>query len=263
VIRTLIVDDEPLARDALRILLGREHDIEIVGEAGSGDDAVAAILHHQPDLVLLDVQMPGCDGFQVLERVAEQYLPEVIFVTAFERHAVRAFDVHALDYLLKPVEEARLAQALRRARAALEQGMERDSPERLTALLDVRSGAFDHGERRFVARERGHFVLVRTGEVQWIRSARNYVELHTARGMFLVRGTLGALERELNPFRFARIHRTVIVDLDRIRAITPNAYGDFEVLLDGGVKLPMSRTYRERVLGTEGLRGVKRPVIEP
>jgi len=248
VIRALIVDDEPLAREGLRLRLEREVDVEIVAEAASGEEAVAAILGLEPDLVLLDVQMPGCDGFQVLERVAERHLPEVIFVTAHDRHAVRAFEVNALDYLLKPIEEERWLEAMSRARRELGLGRDRGMPERLSALLDERRPNQDRAVRRLVAHERGRFVLVRPDDIHWARSAGNYVEVRTDRGVFLVRSTLAALEGDLDTARFVRVHRTAIVDLDRVREIQPNENGDFELLLEGGIRIPMSRTYRERVL---------------
>jgi two-component system LytT family response regulator len=249
-IRTVIVDDEPLARDGLRLRLGREPDVELVAEAAGGDEAVEAIRRLEPDLVFLDVQMPGCDGFQVIERIADAHLPVIVFVSAFDRHAVRAFDVHALDYLLKPVEDDRFAEAMRRARRELELGTERGSPARLSSLLDQIAPAPGAGGplTRFVVRRGQRFVLVNAAEVRWIRSAGNYAELHTAQATHLVRTTLSELERRLDPRQFARVHRTVIVRIDEVAEIEPTPAGDFELVLREGTRLPMSRTHRGRLL---------------
>jgi two-component system LytT family response regulator len=250
VIRALIVDDEPLAREGLRMRLQRESDIELVGEARGADEAVEMITRLRPDLVLLDVQMPGGDGFEVLERIAGEHLPEIVFVTAFEEHAVRAFEVNALDYLLKPVEEERFGQALARARGELALGAERRSGHRLASLLEGMPGSSAAGRslQRFVARDRGRYVLVRVDQVRWIKAEGNYVALHTGRGSYLVRGSLRELEARLDPQRFARIHRSAIVNLDVVDSVVPTDAGDFQVVLDDGARIPMSRTYRERVL---------------
>ena len=244
--RVLIVDDEPLAREGLRLRLAREPDVQVVGEAGHGDAAVALAAEQLPDLMFLDVRMPGDDGFVTLARVAEVHLPLVVFVTAFDAHAVQAFEVHALDYLLKPVDDARLAEALRRARAELARAEGSTSPERVASLLG--SPVAPESElTRFVVRERGRFRLVPVAAVRWIESASNYLELHTAHGTHLVRMTLA--EAELRLPGFARVHRTLLVRTGIVRSVVPNEHGDFRVLLDDGQELPMSRRYRERLLG--------------
>jgi two-component system LytT family response regulator len=251
VIRVVIVDDEPLAREGLRLRLEREPGITVVAEAGSGSAAVATILSERPDLVFLDVQMPGGDGFQVLDRVAGQHLPEVVFVTAHDRHAVRAFEVHALDYLLKPIVDERFEAALRRARAELERGVARANPARLSDLLDDLRRPDAAGAsplRRFAVRDRDRFRLIAVEEVRWFAAAGNYVEVHTAAGTHLIRDGIAALERRLDPGRFARIHRSTIVRLDGVREIVPTPHGDFEVVLDDGTRLGMSRTHRSRLL---------------
>ena len=245
--RVLIVDDEPLAREGLRLRLERAPDVHVVGEAGHGDAAVALVAEQLPDLVFLDVRMPGDDGFATLARLAEVHLPLVVFVTAFDAHAVQAFEVHALDYLLKPVDDARLAEALRRARAELARADAAASPGRVASLLD--SPTAPGGElTRFVVRERGRFRLVPVSGVRWIESASNYLELHTAHGTHLVRMTLAEAEHRLPGF--ARVHRTLLVRTDRVRGVVPNEHGDFRVLLDDGQELPMSRRYRDRLLGS-------------
>ena len=245
--RVLIVDDEPLAREGLRLRLVREPDVRVVGEAGHGDAAVALVAEQLPDLVFLDVRMPGDDGFATLARLAEVHLPLVVFVTAFDAHAVQAFEVHALDYLLKPVDDARLAEALCRARAELARADGATSPERVASLLG--SPTAPEGElTRFVVRESGHFRLVPVTGVRWIESASNYLELHTAHGTHLVRMTL--TEAELRLPAFVRVHRTLLVRTDIVRSVVPNEHGDFRVRLDDGQELPMSRRFRERLLGS-------------
>lgn len=250
-IRTLIVDDEPLARDAVRARLGAEPGVELVGEAGDGPQAVEMIGALLPDLVFLDVQMPEMDGFEVLERVAPRHLPVVIFVTAHDQFAVRAFDRHALDYLLKPFSKERFQESLRRARTELERGEEREAPGRIAGLLDTMRqgpGATPARITRFVARERGGFVLVPAGEVDWIEAAGNYVQLHAAGARHLVRETMKELEARLDPERFARVHRSAIVNIDRVRTIRSDGQGDFEITLEGGAVVPMSRSHRGRLL---------------
>ena len=237
-IRTLIVDDEPLAREGLRLRLAREPDVQVVGEAGSGDAAVALALEHLPDLLFLDVQMPGGDGFATLARLGEAHLPLVVFVTAFDAHAVRAFEAHALDYLLKPVQDARLSEAIRRARVELSCEGGPGARDRIAALLEPEGETLT----RFVVRDRGRCRLVPAADVRWIATAANYLELHTGNGTCLVRMTLAEAARRLPGF--ARIHRTTLVRADLVRSIEPNGQGDFRVRLDDGHELTLSRRYR-------------------
>jgi two-component system, LytTR family, response regulator len=275
VIRTVIIDDEPLAREGLRVRLGREEDIEIVGEAGDGPSAVDAILSLRPNLVFLDVQMPGFDGFDVVSRIANTHLPTIVFVTAYDRYALRAFEVHALDYLLKPIAHRRFQEALRRARHELGQ-RERDvvasSPsadgardngslaavaDRLRQLLDEReSGAGQStaadGPRyavRFTVRDGERYVLVRVSDVDWAEASANYVRLHVGQRTYQMRTTMSDLERQLDPAQFTRIHRSAIVNLDRVREIRPEWHGEYEVALTTGTTLRLSRGYRDRLLG--------------
>lgn len=257
-IRTLIVDDEPLARDGLRLRLEREEGVEIVGEAVDGPSAVHAIESIRPDLVLLDVQMPGMDGFEVLEASAESHLPAVVFVTAYDEYAIRAFEVHALDYLLKPVSADRLTEALRRVRHELGREDGDDLQHRLAKLIETvqvergDSSALRDANGyayRFAVRDHERFVLLKSIEIDWIESAANYARLHARGSSFLIRTTMSELEKKLDPRRFARIHRSTIVNIDRIKEIRPDAFGDFDVLLDKGATLRLSRTYRDRLLG--------------
>ncbi|NOT33176.1 MAG: response regulator transcription factor [Candidatus Eisenbacteria bacterium] len=251
-IRVAIVDDEPVAREGLRLWLASEPDVRIVGEAGTPADATRMVLREQPDLLFLDVQMPEGDGFDVIEAVGGEHLPEVVFVTAHERHALRAFDLAAVDFLLKPVREERFRQALERARLELARGEAREGPGRLSALLDhVRGAATADGRRqihRFAVRTRDRFVIVPAMEVRWIGAASNYAELHLQGHSHLVRTTLSDLERGLDPERFARIHRGTIVRVDCVREVIPASHGDYDVVLDDGTTLKLSRRFRSRLL---------------
>lgn len=273
--RVAIVDDEPLARDGLRLWLATEPDVEIVGEACDGHEAVRTISETRPDLVFLDVQMPGLGGFQVLDAVASEHLPLVVFVTAYDAHALRAFEVHALDYLLKPIAETRFREALRRARAALVGADEADARDRLAGALDAlapartdgpaRSAPATHAApptpatlpiadpaaapiRRLAVRDGDRYVILRAEEVDWIGSAANYAELHARGATFLLRISLASLEARLDPNAFARIHRSTIVNVDRIKEIVPEWHGDFDVVLRDGTRLRLSRTFRDRLL---------------
>ena len=251
-IRAAIVDDEPVAREGLRLWLSVELDVTVVGEAGSPAAAVELVLRERPDLLFLDVQMPEGDGFYVVEAIGSQHLPEVIFVTAHERHALRAFDVAALDFLLKPVREERFRTALERARRELASGEARQGPARLSALLDhVRGSPRPDGTRcveRFAVRTRDRFVIVPATEVRWIAAAGNYAELHLASAIHLVRATMAELDAGLDPARFARIHRGTIVQLDCVREVVPAMHGDYDVVLNDGSTLKLSRRFRSRVL---------------
>lgn len=251
-IRVVIVDDEPVAREGLRLWLATEPDVTIAGEAGSPAEAIALVLRERPDLLFLDVQMPEGDGFDVVEAIAREHLPEVIFVTAHERHALRAFDVSALDFLLKPVREDRFRVALDRARKEIARGEAREGPARLSALLDhVRGSRESGGTRRverFAVRTRDRFVIVPASEVRWISAAGNYAELHVAGGTHLVRTTLADLELGLDPAVFARIHRGTLVRLDIVREVAPSTHGDYDVILDDGTTLRLSRRFRSRLL---------------
>jgi two-component system LytT family response regulator len=235
-IRALIVDDEPLARDGLRLLLGAMPDVAVVGEAGDGVAAVRAIGALRPDVVLLDVQMPGLNGFDVVERAAPDHLPLIVFVTAYDEYALRAFQVHAFDYLLKPVNRARLADAMARVHADLARGG--SARERVMDVVDdvrlARAGQPPDRPRhatRFAVRDRDRFVLVRTADG------------------FLLRMTLSEMERRLDPAVFTRIHRSTIVNTSRVKEIRPDAHGDYDVVLTDGRTLRMSRSFRERLLG--------------
>lgn len=251
-IRVLIVDDEPPARAKLRRFLEGDPDTEIVGEAEGGAEALARIRSQRPELVFLDVQMPGMDGFQVLEALEREAVPDVVFVTAFDEHALRAFEVHAVDYLLKPYDRARFETALGRAKERLDPGRgDDDVGGRLARMLES-LGAPGPWLDRIRVDERDHSLFVDVADVDWIEADGNYVTLHAGSRTHLVRGSLSGLEARLDPQRFARIHRSRIVNVDRIRRIEPWGHGDALLVLDGGLELRMSRRFRDRLPGLFG-----------
>jgi len=248
VIRALVVDDEPLAREGVRRALAGESDVLLVGEAVDGPGACEAILHHRPDLLFLDVQIPGFDGFEVVRRVRDLHLPTIVFVSAFDHYALAAFEVHAIDYLLKPFTDERFAEALEHARRRLA-----TSPSvPLAHLLEWLSQRGPESPRfvdRFTVKDHDAYRLVRAEEIDWIESAGNYAQLWVGDRFYLVRTTLNRLESSLDPRRFARIHRTAILNIDRVREVRPDPTGDFSVVLTDGRTLRLSRRYRERLLG--------------
>jgi two-component system LytT family response regulator len=243
-IRTLIVDDEPPARDLIATLLRDEPDLEVVGQCSNGRDAVAAIRRLSPDLVFLDVQMPGMDGFGVLAELPADRLPLVIFVTAFDRHAIRAFEVHALDYLLKPFEYDRLRQAVRHARTKLTQGPGSASHTHLNSLLDE---LHNRGQswNRLAIRDAGRVVFLQPDEIDWIEAEGNYVRLHVGKESYLLRETMGSTEARLASRKFLRVSRSTIVNLERVTEWQPLFHGDSVVILRDGTRLTVSRVYRE------------------
>jgi len=245
-IRTLIVDDEPLARRGIRTHLETEKDIEIIGESGNGADALKAIAALGPDLIFLDVQMPELDGFGVLDAIEVEHMPAVIFVTAYDKFALRAFEVNAVDYLLKPFDPERLHQALQRARATLERQSLGDLNRRLQNLLAslTSSGKF---VERLVIKAGGKISFLSVEEIDWIEAADNYVRLHAGRDSHLLRKTMTALEERLDPAKFIRIHRSTIVNVARIKELYPLLKGDYEIVLKTGVRLASGRGYRERL----------------
>lgn len=247
--RVIIVDDEPLARDRLRSLLAKESDIQIVAECGDGREAVTAIRRENPDLVFLDIQMPELDGFGVLAQLKGGHLPLIIFVTAFDEFAVKAFEVHALDYLLKPFDKDRLKQAVGYARDRLKSPNPADLTDRLNALLETLqpSGGGDGrgATDRIAVKLDGRVIFLRPGEIDWIEAQDNYVKLHAGREAHLVRDTLSNFETRLDARRFIRIARSTIVNIDRVKEMQPMFHGEYVVILHDGTKLTMSRGYRE------------------
>lgn len=256
-IRALVVDDEPPARENLRLLLATTADTELVAECGSGRAAVAAITEHHPDVVFLDVQMPGMDGFDVIRVVGPEAMPLTVFVTAYDRYALRAFEARALDYLLKPFDDARFAEALTRVRRRLQEKEEGDLARRLRALVaEPALGGSDPGEgaptqppriTRLTVRERDRVRVLPLDAVDYFEAAGDYVRVHAGGRTHLIDDTMRGLEAGLDPERFVRIHRSTIVRLSRIRELEPSSHGDWLVRLEGGVELRMSRTRREGV----------------
>jgi two-component system LytT family response regulator len=236
-IRTLIVDDEPLARSNLAVLLRLDPEIEIVSECGSGVDALAEIRSAKPDLVFLDVQMPECDGFDVLELLGRDLPPAIVFVTAYDQYAVRAFEAGALDYLLKPFDNARFDRALGRAKQRMMRG--KDLPRKL---------------ERWAIKSAGQVSFVRIAEIDWIEAADYYSCLHVGARTHLLRRSMSELDQELDSSVFCRIHRSTIVKLDRVRSLELNENGEYEVLLHNGVRLRLSRRYRKQLQSRLGAR---------
>ena len=248
--RVLLVDDEAVARRRMRRYLSLDESVSIVGECADGTTAVNAIRSLRPDIVLLDVQMPELDGFEVLSALPPAEWPAVIFVTAFDRYALQAFDLHAIDYLLKPFTRDRFALAVTRAKDRIRR---RTSDEALAALVDQLRTARDRPSRVAV-RHRNRIVVVDWADVDWIEAADNYVRLHVGRTEHLLRITLAALEKELDERQFVRIHRSSMVQVDRIKELVPETHGDFTLRLRDGAELTMTRTFRERVERTLGWR---------
>jgi len=245
-IRTLVVDDEPIARERVLSLLQQEDDVEVVGECGDGAQAVAAIQHQVPDLVFLDVQMPGVDGFGVIEAIGAEKMPTVVFVTAYDEYALRAFEVHALDYLLKPFGRDRFRQTLSHARAHLERRRAGDLGRRLLALVnDIKPEAPKLD--RLIVKSGGRVFFLRTGDLDWIEAAGNYVRLHLGEESHLFRETMNRMEARLDPKRFVRIHRSRIVNTERIKELQPWFNGEYVVVLRNGARLPLSRGYRDKL----------------
>jgi len=241
-IRTVVADDEPLARERIRDLLGHDPEIEIVAEASDGNRAVKAIERTEPDLLFLDVRMPGLDGFGVLEALRVPRLPVVVFVTAHDRFAVKAFEIHALDYLLKPFHRARFEETVRRAKAAVRRGAA-DHLSRVFGWLEDARPAPRH-VRRFLVKASGRVVFVLADEIDWIEAAGNYVRLHAGPASHLVRETMAKVEARLDPERFVRVHRSAIVNVESIRELQPMFRGEYTAILRNGRRVAVSRGYR-------------------
>lgn len=245
-IRALIVDDEPIARQGLRALLAQEKDVEIVAECGDGLQALAEIDAHAPDLVLLDIQMPELDGFGVVETLGPGRRPIFIFITAYDEFALRAFTAHALDYLLKPVKAEAFRFALQRARDWLRVEQHAVFEHKLAALLQQFPEQGRYLER-FVIKSLGRVDLVKASEVDWISAAGDYVTLHQRGHQHLLRAKIGELETRLDPRQFARIHRSTIVRLEAIKSLQAASTDDYLVFLKNGAQLNLSRSYRDRL----------------
>jgi two-component system LytT family response regulator len=244
-IRTLVADDELLARKKICQFLKPHPEVQVAGQCATGRETVAAVRSFSPDLLFLDVQMPDLNGFEVLEAVLAERMPCVIFVTAYDRYAVSAFEVGALDYLLKPFSRERFERALKRAKAQIEANPG-DLSGQLRALIE-RVREKPRYLERLLIKSAGTVFFLKTEEIDWIEAEENYVRLHCGRTSYLVRQKIGALESQLDPSRFRRIHRSSIVNLNRIQKLHPHSHGDYRVILESGAELMLSRGYRDRL----------------
>jgi two-component system, LytTR family, response regulator len=248
-IRVLIIDDEPFARERVRQLLDGDPEVEITGECGDGLQAVAMINERAPDLLFLDVQMPELDGFEVLERIEAARMPVVIFLTAYDEYAIRAFDACALDYLLKPCAEDRFAKAVRRAKMQL--SLTAGEHPQASPILRFAPLEDQHSEKklleRVVVKSGGRVYFFRVEEIDWVEAQGNYVRLHFDRVAYLLRESLNHLERKLDPRRFVRIHRSTLVNVERIKELQPMFHGQYTVVLHDGTEITLSRRYRHKL----------------
>ena len=248
VVRVAIADDEPLARERLRAMLQRRDGYRIVAECNDGVQAVEALAGHNIDLLFLDVQMPGLDGFQILEAVDAGPLPMIVFVTAFNDYALRAFDVSALDYLLKPFDKDRFEKTLARVEERFATRQASGISEEIRELIrGLSTAAAPSHVSRFPIRANGEIYFVRVEDVDWIDAEGNYVALHAAGRRHLVRDTIKSLETRLDPAKFVRVHRSAIINVDRLRKLQPYFHGEYVITLQDGTTLTSSRTYSERL----------------
>lgn len=257
-IRAIIVDDEPTARRGVRLLLERDSAVEVIGEAATGAEAAELIRREKPDLAFLDVQMPGSDGFAALEHISPATAPAVVFVTAYDEHALRAFEVNAVDYLLKPYDDARFGAALQRAKEEVRRRQTDTVNVRLTQLLDYlqqNSGTAAAAQAkeekaagdRILLKSSGEIFFLKTEEIDWIEAEGDYMKFHVNGRTHLMRETMARLEARLDSKRFIRIHRSTIVNIDRLRKLSPSFAGEYAVILHDGTKLKLSRGYHERI----------------
>jgi len=256
-LRALLVDDEAPARRTLQLLLASHRDVQVVGECASGPEAVAAIESSRPDLLFLDIHLPGFNGFEVLQRVQDAVPPSVVFVTAYDEHAIRAFDEQAVDYLLKPFDDERFHRALERAKAKVRhrqlEGLARQMAAVQASAKDepTPSASGRHREPEFLervaVREAGRIFFVRASDIDWIEAQDYYVQLHVADQTHLLRESMRNLEARLDPRRFVRIHRSTLVNLDRVSELRPFFHGEYTVILNDGTQLKLSRSYRDRL----------------
>jgi two-component system LytT family response regulator len=250
-IRTLVVDDEPIARDWLRTLLAEDPDVKLVGEAANGADAVAAAVREQPDLIFLDVQMPERDGFQVLEDLGTERAPVIVFVTAHDQYAVRAFDVDAVDYLLKPFDRGRFRDALARAKRQLLGDPKGVLAWKLMSMLKASEPGKAPASRLLIKAD-GRIQVLRVRDIDWIEAAGHYVNVHAGKMTRLIRETMNELESRLDPNVFLRVHRGAIVNVDRIREIEPLFHGEAVLVLGDGKRVTVSRSFRPKLEETLG-----------
>jgi two-component system LytT family response regulator len=259
--KTLIVDDEPLARRGLELRLAEEEDIRIVAQCANGEEAVRAVAEHAPDLMFLDIQMPGLDGFGTLRSIPASQMPLVVFVTAYDHYAIRAFEASAVDYLLKPIDESRLAQALYRVRQSQRERQAESHCAKLLSLLGEVSGQPGltlekvlEGEPlklkrddKLAIKDGQRIVRVEPASIRWIDAAGDYMCIHTDAETHILRATMRELEQQLDPRRFQRVHRSTIVNLDRVREMRPHINGEYFLALDSGNEIKLSRSYKDKI----------------
>jgi two-component system, LytTR family, response regulator len=251
-IRAIVVDDEELGRDRIQSLLEQQPDVEIIGVCADGASAVETIERAQPDLVFLDVQMPGMDGFEVIENLDPARLPAVVFVTAHDGHAIRAFEIHALDFLLKPFDQTRFEKALERARTQLAAkkaaatGTSAAIDSRLVSLLEELREERKYPER-LIVKSSGRVFFIRTEEIDWVEASGNYVKIHAKSEAHLLRESMKNMEAKLDPKTFVRIHRSAIVNIDRIKELEPWFHGEYIVIMRDGTRLTASRVFSDRL----------------
>ena len=246
-IRTIIADDERLARRKLRILLGSEPQVEVVAECPNGRQTVSAIRSFRPDILLLDIQMPDLNGFDVLSEISSDEMPQVIFTSAYDQYAIRAFEAHALDYLLKPFDQDRLHAAIERASLEIRKSRDQEFTNRVLELLSTvksQKKPTPEFENRLAIRTNGRVVFLNLDEIHWVEAAANYVRINTAKDSYLFRETISRISDRLNPADFVRIHRSMIVNVRRIKELIPVNSGEYVVVLNSGKELSCSRGYR-------------------
>jgi two-component system LytT family response regulator len=247
VIRAIVADDERLARKKLRVLLGSEPQVEVVAECPNGEQTVSAIRSFRPDMLFLDIQMPDLDGFAVLSEISSEQMPQVIFTSAYDQYAIRAFEAHALDYLLKPFDQDRLHAAIERASAEIRKSKDQELTNRVLELLSAvkpQKRQVPEFEKRLAIRTNGRVVFLNLDEIHWIEAAANYVRLNTGKDSCLFRETISRVSERLNPAQFVRIHRSMIVNVRSIKELIPVNSGEYVVVLHSGKELSCSRGYR-------------------
>lgn len=244
-IKVLVIDDESLARDLIIELLKDFNEFQVIGECSDGLEAVKTIEKLRPDLIFLDVQMPLLNGLDVLEKIKDDFLPQIIFVTAFDNYAIRAFDFHAIDYLLKPFSRSRFQKAVLHAKAQINQQNNVETKQQFSDLLENHKSKTPHLQRIFV-KDNGKIILLEPEAVDWIEADDKYLHLHTAQKTYLIRQTLNSIEAELDPNIFLRIHRSTIVNLTRVKEIHPLFNGEYILILQNGAKITLSRNYKNR-----------------
>ena len=245
-IRTLIADDEPLGRSLVRQLLAAEPDVQVIGECATGAETIDAVQRHLPDLLFLDVEMPALDGFEVLARLRPEQLPVVVFVTAFDAFALKAFEAHALDYLLKPLAEDRFVEALKRAKIYLV-GQERDDLRTRLLGLKQELSKPSHFISRLAVEREGRVTFLKTEDIDWIQADGNYLHFHAQKETYLLRGRISELEKKLAPEQFFRIHRSTIVNLDQVKEFQPLFKGEGVAVMRDGSRLDASRSCSQRL----------------